>query len=102
MSTNVDATVDEKTKKETKVPSMYKVIFLNDDVTPMDWVMSILVKVFNHSKNQAEAVTMSVHQEGSGVAGVYSHEIAEQKMSEAVGSTRRKGFPLKVLIEEEE
>jgi ATP-dependent Clp protease adaptor protein ClpS len=96
-----DITIDEKIKKKEKVPNKYKVIFLNDDLTPMNWVVKMLCDLFKHTSAAAEQITMTVHLEGSSVAGVYSHEVAEQKMAETVEASRNHGFPLGVIIEED-
>lgn len=101
MSTEADISIDEKIKKRTDVPSKYKVVFLNDDTTPMEWVIKVLVELYKHSPSAAEQITMTVHNEGSGVAGIYSHEIAEQKQEETINASRNYGFPLKVTIEED-
>ena len=96
-----DIKLDEKIKKETQFPRKYKVIVLNDDQTPMEWVIDVLTKIFNHSQETAEKITLQIHAEGSGVAGIYSYEIAEHKAVETVNASRDKGFPLNVRIEEE-
>lgn len=90
----------EKTKIKIKEPSLYKVIFLNDNKTPMDFVVSLLVELFKHSETTAVALTMKIHEEGSGVVGVYSYEVAEQKSTEATSLCRDNGFPLRIRIEE--
>lgn len=101
MSTNTDVVIDEKIKKETKLPSNFNVIMLNDDQTPMDWVMSILVDIFKHSSQAAEKITMDIHNEGSAVVGTYKYEIAEQKVVETTNASRSHGFPLSLRLEEE-
>jgi ATP-dependent Clp protease adaptor protein ClpS len=101
MSTAVDIKIDEKIKVEVKEPSLYKVIFLNDDKTPMEFVVSLLIELFKHSENTAQTLTMKIHEEGSGVVGVYSYEIAEQKSLEATSLCRDNGFPLRIRVEEE-
>jgi len=101
MSLNTDINIDEKIKKSIKVPNKYKVVFLNDDRTPMEWVVKLLKELFKHSTQSAEQITMTIHYEGSGVVGVYSHEIAEQKKEETIGASRNRGFPLQVDIEED-
>ena len=101
MSTAVDIKIDEKIKVEVKEPSLYKVIFLNDDKTPMEFVVSLLIELFKHSENTAHTLTMKIHDEGSGVVGVYSYEIAEQKSLEATSLCRDNGFPLRIRVEEE-
>jgi ATP-dependent Clp protease adaptor protein ClpS len=101
MSTMVDIQIDEKIKVEIKEPGLYKVIFLNDNKTPMEFVVSLLVELFKHSEDTAHALTLKIHEEGSGVVGVYSYEIAEQKSLEATGLCRDNGFPLRIKVEEE-
>jgi ATP-dependent Clp protease adaptor protein ClpS len=97
----VDIQIDEKIKVEIKEPGLYKVIFLNDNKTPMEFVVSLLVELFKHSEDTAHALTLKIHEEGSGVVGVYSYEIAEQKSLEATGLCRDNGFPLRIKVEEE-
>jgi len=101
MSTMVDIQIDEKIKVEIKEPGLYKVIFLNDNKTPMEFVVSLLVELFKHSEDTAHALTLKIHEEGSGVVGVYSYEIAEQKSLEATSLCRDNGFPLRIKVEEE-
>jgi ATP-dependent Clp protease adaptor protein ClpS len=93
--------LDEKIKITTKDPGKYKVVFLNDDLTPMDFVVSLLTKFFKHSEDVARGITIKIHQEGSGVVGVYSYEIAEQKAVEATVISRDNGFPLRIKVEED-
>ena len=102
MSTDTDTKIDEKIKQKVKVPSKYKVIFLNDDKTPMEWVIRLLTDLFKHSITSATQITMTIHNEGSGVVGTYSHEVAEQKMEESMSASQKYGFPLQVTIEEDE
>ncbi|MEK9805422.1 MAG: ATP-dependent Clp protease adaptor ClpS [Euryarchaeota archaeon] len=104
MSTDIveDIQIDEKIEKTTEVPKRYKVIFLNDNHTPVEWVIELLTVVFKHSHISAEQLTMTIHTEGSGIAGVYSFEIAETKTNEAVQASRQKGFPLQIKMEEED
>jgi len=101
MSTDIDVQIDEKIKKKLALPPKYKVIFLNDDYTPMEWVVSILTTIFKHSQEGAEQITMTVHTEGSAVAGIYNFEIAEQKSVEALNLSRDRGFPLQIKLEQE-
>lgn len=93
--------IDEKIKKESKEPNKYKVVMLNDQTTPMEWVIEILRKIFNHSQETAEQLTLQIHNEGSGIAGVYNYEIAEQKAVETVNASRDRGFPLQVRLDTE-
>lgn len=101
MSTLADIKIDEKIKKEIAEPSKYKVIFLNDESTPIEWVIDILRTIFKHTQGTAEQITLAIHNEGSGIAGVYTYEIAEQKVIEATTVTRNQGFPLQIKMEKE-
>lgn len=98
---NTDIQLDEKVKIRVSEPKRWKVIFLNDDHTPMDFVTSLLVEVFKHTVETAQRVMLQVHETGSGVAGTYSFEIAEAKAMEATNSARSAGFPLQIKMEEE-
>lgn len=102
MSTDTDVIIDEKIKKTVKEPSRYNVVALNDDSTPMEWVISILKEIFRHSSADAEALTMKIHTEGAAVVGTYKYEIAEQKSIEAINASRNHGFPLQLKVEEAE
>ena len=86
-------------KTELKFPSRYNVVFINDDYTPMDFVIQLLIEIFNRSINEAKDITMQIHENGKGVAGTYSHEVAEQKHAESVMISRHHGHPLKIIIE---
>jgi ATP-dependent Clp protease adaptor protein ClpS len=101
MSVDIDIKIDEKIKERVLTPQKYKVILLNDDTTPMDWVIGILVEIFKHSETTAKQLTLTVHTEGSAVAGTYTFEIAEQKTAEAVTLSRDNGFPLQLRLEQE-
>lgn len=98
---STDIQLDEKIKVRVSEPKRWKVIFLNDDHTPMDFVTSILIEIFKHSVDSAKRVMLQVHETGSGVAGVYSFEIAEAKAVEATNSARGAGYPLQIKMEEE-
>lgn len=93
--------IDEQIKETTVEPGMYKVVFMNDDATPMDFVVEILVTIFRHSEKTAQDLTMTIHNKGSAVVGVFSYEIAEQKAIETTKISREHGFPLQVAIEKE-
>ncbi len=83
-----------------KAPNKFQVIMLNDDTTPMDFVINVLVQIFNKSPEAAKEVMIEIHEKGRGVAGAYSYEVAEQKCTETVTIARRNQFPLEVTIEE--
>jgi ATP-dependent Clp protease adaptor protein ClpS len=101
MSTDTDVVIDEKIKKETKEPSNYNVVMLNDDRTPMEWVVEILQEIYRHSLTSAQEIMLSIHNDGSAVVGTYKYEIAEQKAIETVNASRGQGFPLTCKVEEE-
>ena len=93
--------VKEKVEQDVKEPSKYKVIFMNDNETPMDFVVAILTSVFRHSEQTAQELTMKIHNDGQAVVGVYSFEIAEQKAVEATKLSRENGYPLQIAIDKE-
>jgi len=98
---DTDVLIDEKIDQVITTPDRYKVVFLNDDTTPMDFVIDVLVGIFRHSKDTAKNLTMQVHQEGSAIVGVYTFELAEQKSIEATALSRQHGFPLQIRVEKE-
>lgn len=83
-----------------KEPGKYKVIVCNDEVTPVEFVVAMLVAVFKHKQADALQLTMTIHNDGSAVVGIFSHEIAEQKTFEATQMARQNGFPLVLKVEE--
>lgn len=101
ISNSMDVEIDEKIKIKVTEPNMYKVIFLNDNATPMDFVIEILTGIFRHSPETARDITMEIHEQGSSVVGIYNFEIAEQKAVEATTLSRSHGFPLQIKVEQE-
>ena len=101
MSTKDNVAIEEKVKIDVKPPSMWKVIFINDDVTPMELVIDILCSIFKHNQESAKKIMMEIHNDGSGVAGVYPYEIAEHLSVESTSVARKNGSPLKIQLEEE-
>jgi ATP-dependent Clp protease adaptor protein ClpS len=99
--TTADIKLDEKIKQKIQEPKKWKVILLNDDHTPMDFVISILTEVFKHTDEVARNITIQIHEDGSGIAGTYSFEIAEAKAVESTQLARASGFPLQIKLEEE-
>jgi ATP-dependent Clp protease adaptor protein ClpS len=93
--------IDEKIKQKIQEPKRWKVLLLNDETTPMDFVVGILTDIFKHTQETAKGITIEVHNTGSGIAGVYSFEIAEAKAVESTQLARSNGFPLQVKMEEE-
>jgi len=94
------SSVAEITKLKT--PSRYNVVILNDDSTPQEFVVNVLLTIFNRSTEQANSVMLEVHEKGRGIAGTYSYEVAEQKCVETITDARRHQFPLDVTIEKTE
>lgn len=86
-------------KPEVQEPSMYKVVLLNDDFTPMDFVVHILQKFFSKSTEEATTIMLQVHQVGNGIAGVFTHEIAETKVYVVNDYARKNKHPLKCVME---
>jgi ATP-dependent Clp protease adaptor protein ClpS len=80
---------------------MYKVIVQNDDHTPMDFVIALMMHIFKHNEERARELTIQIHEEGSAVAGVYTYEVAEQKGVEGTMLARQNGWPLAIRVEEE-
>lgn len=93
--------IDEKIKQKVQEPKRWKVLLLNDETTPMDFVVGILTDIFKHTQETAKGITIEVHNTGSGIAGVYSFEIAEAKAVESTQLARSNGFPLQIKMEEE-
>ncbi len=100
---SVMAETSQSTKQDVviKRPSMYKVIFNNDDATPADFVKELLKLIFHHNDERAENITMEIHEQGKGIAGIYTFEIAEQKHNEATHIARTNGHPLNINLESE-
>jgi ATP-dependent Clp protease adaptor protein ClpS len=94
-----DTDLAVETKKKTKKPPLFKVILHNDDFTPMEWVVWILMKVFQKSESDAQAIMLHAHTREYAVAGVYVFEIAEAKVKETVALSREAEFPLLATLE---
>ena len=98
---STDVAIDEKIKVVISEPKRWKVILLNDDSTPMEFVISVLTEIFKHTREQAADIMLQVHETGSGIAGIYSFEIAEAKAVEATNLARTNSHPLQIKLEEE-
>lgn len=90
-----------KARPKTKKPSMYKVIMLNDDYTPMEFVVMVLQEVFRKSQDEATQIMLNVHKRGVGVCGVYTYEIAETKVVQVMDIARKNQHPLQLQLEKE-
>lgn len=84
---------------ELKPPSMYQVVLLDDDFTPMDFVVDVLTKVFGMAFEQATRIMLQVHTEGRGVCGVYTRDVAETKVGQVKNLAREQGHPLLCIME---
>ncbi len=90
-----------KTRPKTKKPSLYKVLLLNDDYTPMEFVVHVLQKYFGKNREEAERIMLHVHQKGVGMCGVYTFEIAETKVTQVMDFSRSNNHPLQCTMEKE-
>jgi ATP-dependent Clp protease adaptor protein ClpS len=90
-----------KAKPKTKKPSMYKVLMLNDDYTPMEFVVHILERFFNKNRQEATRIMLHVHRRGVGVCGVYTYEVAETKVTQVMDFARQHQHPLQCTLEKD-
>ena len=97
-----DAGLMLKVRPKTQKPSMYKVLLLNDDFTPMDFVVHILEKFFHKDRQEANDIMMNVHRKGVGVCGIYTYEIAETKVTQVMDYARAHEQPLQCTMEKED
>ncbi len=91
----------KQTSRQSKEPGKYKVVVCNDDVTTMEFVVAMLMRVFRYNEQTAVDLTLIVHQKGSAVAGIFPFEIAEQKSLDATNMARLNGYPLITKVEPE-
>ena len=90
-----------RTRPKTKKPSMYKVLMLNDDYTPMEFVVDVLERIFNKGQEEATRIMLHVHHRGVGICGVYTYEVAETKVNQVMDLARRQQHPLQCTIEKD-
>ncbi len=104
MGTLIHETVPQPVadKPQMKKPSMYQVLLLNDDFTPMDFVVDILCKYFQKSTSEATRIMRDVHHEGVGICGIYPFEIAESKLHLVQETSKEHGHPLKCIMDKVE
>jgi ATP-dependent Clp protease adaptor protein ClpS len=93
--------VKERTRVETKEPTLWKVVLLNDDYTPMEFVVNLLEAVYEKGPAEAYRIMMQVHTQGRGICGVYPFEIAETRVAQTEQLAESAGYPLKAVMEEE-
>jgi ATP-dependent Clp protease adaptor protein ClpS len=94
------AAVKERVREQTKEPTLYSVVLLNDDYTPMQFVVDVLETVFQKSPAEAYRIMMQVHLNGRGVAGIYPWEVAETKVDTLMSRAREAGHPLQATIQD--
>ncbi|MBD0865425.1 MAG: ATP-dependent Clp protease adapter ClpS [Rhodobacteraceae bacterium] len=97
-----DSSVITRTRTKTKRPPLYKVLLLNDDYTPMEFVVHVLERFFGMTHAQAFEIMLTVHKKGIAVVGVFSHEIAETKVMQVIDFARRHQHPLQCTMEKED
>ena len=90
----------EAKKAKVKLPPMYKVLLLNDDYTPMEFVVLVLQKFFGMTRERATQVMLKVHREGMGICGVYPHDVASTKVQQVAAYARKHQHPLQCVMEE--
>ena len=96
---NVKTKVSSKTQTDIYYPDRFNVVLINDDYTPVEFVIHLLIEIFNKSINQAKDITLTIHREGRAIAGTYNFEIGEQKVQEATVISRLNGHPLQITLE---
>lgn len=90
-----------KVRPKTKKPAMYKVMLLNDDFTPMEFVVYLLERVFKCSRQDSTDIMMNIHKSGVGIAGVYTYEVAETKVDQVMAMARKNEHPLQCTMEKD-
>jgi ATP-dependent Clp protease adaptor protein ClpS len=100
-SGNTGTGIVTKTRPKTKKPSLYKVLLLNDDYTPMEFVVHILEKIFGKTREEAVDVMLHVHRHGVGICGIFTFEVAETKVAQVIEFSRRHQHPLQCTMEKE-
>jgi ATP-dependent Clp protease adaptor protein ClpS len=97
----VDTIVKPRTRPKTQKPNLYRVLLLNDDYTPMEFVVLVLQDVFNKSREEATRIMFHVHQKGVGECGVYPYEVAETKVTRVMDTARKNQHPLQCVMEKQ-
>ena len=100
-NSEVEESVDSETDLDVEEPPMYKVMLINDDYTTMEFVVEVLVYVFQKSPEEATRIMLNVHHSGVGICGIYPYEVAETKVNTVETLARENGFPLKCIMERE-
>ena len=95
---NEETLIKKRTKKKLKKPSLFKVIMINDDYTPMQFVVYLLKNFFSKNEQEATKIKLDVHNNGSGMCGVFTLEIAESKILKVINYSRNNGYPLLCIM----
>ena len=98
---DVGSAVVTQVKPKVQRPSLYRVLLLNDDYTPMEFVVYVLERFFNKSREEATRIMLHVHQHGVGVCGIFTYEVAETKVAQVVDAARRHQHPLQCTMEKD-
>ena len=99
MTIDIQTLTKEKIKLEE--PSLYDVIFLNDNITTQEFVIRVLKQIFNKTQEQADSIMKKIHNDGQGIVGSYVHEVAEQKGIETTLLARQEGMPLQIKVKKQ-
>ena len=98
---NFDGNTKLATNTQTKIPSLYRVLMMNDDYTPMEFVIEVLEKFFQKNREEATQIMLHVHQKGVGICGIYAYDLAETKAVQVMNYARKYEHPLQVQLEKE-
>ena len=98
---NVGGNIKLETNPKTKIPALYRVLMMNDDYTPMEFVIEVLEKFFQKNREEATQIMLHVHQRGVGVCGLYAYDLAETKAIQVMNYARKFEHPLQVQLEKE-
>ena len=98
---DIDGNIKLATKPKTKTPPLYRVLMMNDDYTPMEFVIEVLEKFFQKDREEATQIMLDVHQRGVGVCGIYAYDLAETKAMQVMNYARKYEHPLQVQLEKE-
>ena len=94
-----EVVIEKSFEKRVKKPSLYKVVMLNDDYTPMDFVVYLLKTFFKKNHEEASKIMLEVHNKGAAICGIFTFEIAETKILKVINTSRKNGFPLLCTLE---
>lgn len=96
----IEAHIAPSAEELLEQPKMYRVLLLNDDWTAMDFVVNILIEVFEKTSDEATAIMLKIHNNGKGICGIYTYDVAELKAHIVIERAKESGYPLRVITEE--